>query len=112
MLGEVLRQRDVAALRAFLEAQAGRYGGEAQVDAIRAQSDEEIEALLHRMITSRPDLTLLHAESQRWLSGHADTGRPTGQPSSGPPSSGPPGRPSSRRPRGSGSARRRPPNRS
>ena len=70
-LGEVLRQRDVAALRVFLEGQAGRYGDQSQVDAIRAQSDAEIEALLHRMIVSRPDLSALHAESRRWLARHA-----------------------------------------
>ena len=45
-LGDVLRTRDVAALRAFLEAQAGRYGDTRQVEAIRAQSDAELEALL------------------------------------------------------------------
>jgi hypothetical protein len=75
-LGEVLRQRDVGALRAFLEAQAGRYGDERQVDAIRAQSDAELETLLHRMIVSRPDLAQLHAESQRWLARQARPGRP------------------------------------
>ena len=69
-LGGVLRQRDVAGLRAFLEAQAGRYGDQHQVDAIRGQSDAEIEALLHRMIVSRPDLSSLHAESRRWLARH------------------------------------------
>jgi hypothetical protein len=47
-LGAVLRRRDVAALRAFLEGQA-----------------------LHRMIVSRPDLAALHAESRRWLAGHS-----------------------------------------
>jgi hypothetical protein len=75
-LGEVLRQRDVGALRAFLEAQAGRYGDSRQVDAIRAQSDAELETLLHRMIVSRPDLAQLHAESQRWLARQARPGRP------------------------------------
>lgn len=75
-LGEVLRQRDVGALRAFLESQAGRYGDERQVDAIRAQSDAELETLLHRMIVSRPDLAPLHAESQRWLASQARPGRP------------------------------------
>jgi hypothetical protein len=69
-LGDVLRQRDVARLRAFLEAQAGRYGDERQVEAIRAQSDSEVEALLHRMIIARPDLAKLHAESRRWLAAH------------------------------------------
>ena len=68
-LGQVLRQRDVAALRAFLEEQAGRYGDERQVEAIRAQSDAELEAILHRMILARPDLADLHAESQRRLGG-------------------------------------------
>jgi hypothetical protein len=75
-LGEVLRQRDVGALRAFLETQAGRYGDERQVDAIRAQSDAELETLLHRMIVSRLDLAPLHAESQRWLATQARPGRP------------------------------------
>src|SRR5688572_14746656 len=56
-LGAVLRQRDIAALRTFLEAQAGRYGDERQVETIRAQSDAELEVLMHRMIVSRPDLT-------------------------------------------------------
>ncbi len=69
-LGQVLRRRDVAALRAFLEAQAGRYGDERQVEAIRGQSDAELEALMHRMIVSRPDLAQLHAESRRWLARH------------------------------------------
>jgi hypothetical protein len=69
-LGDVLRQRDVTALRAFLEAQAGRYGDARQVDAIRAQSDAELEALLRRMTLARPDLADLHAESQRWLAAH------------------------------------------
>ena len=66
-LGDVLRQRDVGKLRAFLEAQAGRYGDERQVEAIRAQSDAEIEMLLHRMTLARADLSKLHAESRRWL---------------------------------------------
>ena len=106
-LGEVLRRRDVTALRAFLESQAGRYGDERQVEAIRAQSDAEIEALLHRMIISRPDLAELHPESQRWLAGRSRANRPAGQPASDSPS-----RPPSRRPRGPGGARRRPPDRS
>jgi hypothetical protein len=69
-LGDVLRQRSVPALRAFLEAQAGRYGDERQVEAIRAQSDDELERLLHRMTLARPDLAQLHAESRRWLAAH------------------------------------------
>ncbi|HZO25250.1 MAG TPA: hypothetical protein VFH48_04565 [Chloroflexota bacterium] len=105
-LGEALRRRDVAVLRAFLEAQAGRYGDERQVEAIRAQSDAEIEALLHRMIVSRPDLAALHAESQRWLSGQAGPGRQGQQPAGTPPA-----RPPGRRPRGPGGSRRRPPDR-
>ena len=106
-LGDVLRGRDVTALRAFLEGQASRYGDEHQVEAIRAQSDAEIEALLHRMIVSRPDLADLHAASQRWLAGQSRADRPAGQPASGAPS-----RPPSRGPRGPGGTRRRPPDRS
>ena len=70
-LGDVLRKRDVTALRAFLEAQAGRYGDERQVAAIRAQSDAELEALLHRMTLARSDLAKLHADSRRWLANHS-----------------------------------------
>jgi hypothetical protein len=79
-LGAVLRQRDVPALRAFLEAQAGRYGDERQVEAIRAQTDAELEALLHRMTVARPDLGDLHAESERWLTsqGAGPTAPPPG----------------------------------
>jgi hypothetical protein len=73
-LGQVLRQRSVPALRAFLEAQAGRYGDEQQVEAIRAQSDAEIEVLLHRMTLARADLASLHAESERWLAGQGGPG--------------------------------------
>jgi hypothetical protein len=84
-LGDVLRQRSVPALRAFLEAQASRYGDERQVDAIRAQSDVAIEALLHRMTLARADLTDLHPESERWLAAQAGPGaqRPTGAPERG-----------------------------
>ena len=75
-LGQVLRQRDVEALRAFLEDQAGRYGDERQVEAIRAQSDAELEQILHRMILARPDLADLHPESQRQLGGSSPSGGP------------------------------------
>jgi len=73
-LGEVLRQQDVAALRHFLEEQAARYGDERQVEAIRNQSDQELEVLLHRMIVARPDLGPLQADSQRWLAQHGSGG--------------------------------------
>ncbi len=101
-LGAVLRQRSVAALRAFLEAQAGRYGDERQVEAIRIQSDAEIEHLLHRMTLARPDLTPLHAESRRWL---AAQGAATDAPGVDAPDTRPPGR-GTRRP---GRPRRNPP---
>jgi hypothetical protein len=64
----------VAALRAFLEAQAARYGDERQVEAIRAQTDAELEVLRHRMIVARPDLGDLHAESERWLASQSGAG--------------------------------------
>lgn len=66
-LGEVLRQRDPAALRRFLEANAARYGDERQVEAIRQKSEGELLELMHRMILARSDLAELHAESRRWL---------------------------------------------
>lgn len=77
-LGDVLRQRSVGALRSFLEAEAGRYGDERQVEAIRAQSDAEIEVLLHRMTLVRADLTDLHAASQRWLAAQSGGSGPSG----------------------------------
>ena len=94
-LGDVLRQGNVGALRAFLEAQAGRYGDERQVEAIRAQSDAEVEMLLHRMTLARADLKDLHAASERWLAAQSGGGAPG--PAPGRPRRGPGGRP--RRPR-------------
>jgi len=111
-LGEVLRQRDVAALRAFLVDQAARFGDERQVESIRQQSDQELEILLHRMIVARPDLGALHAESQRFLAevglGPARSAQPARR-ASRPSSSAPGHRPSrpprpSRRPPGSDSS--------
>jgi hypothetical protein len=66
-LGQVLRRRDAAELRAFLEASAARFGDQRQVAAIREKSSDEMAELLHRMILSRQDLADLHAESRRWL---------------------------------------------
>jgi hypothetical protein len=97
-LGDVLRQRDIWALRAFLEAQAGRYGDERQVEAIRAQSDAELEVLLHRMTLARNDLQDLHGESGRWLAARLG-GEPT--PTDGPRRPGPR--------QGGGPRRRKPP---
>jgi hypothetical protein len=97
-LGDVLRQRSVPALRAFLEAQAGRYGDESQVEAIRAQSDAEIEVLLHRMTLARADLQELHGESGRWLAARLGGAQP---PTDGPRRPGPR--------QGGGPRRRRPP---
>jgi hypothetical protein len=96
-LGDVLRQRSVPALRAFRDAQAGKYGDEQQVEAIRAQSDAELEMILHRMTLARADLAGLHAESERWLAGQAGPGprppgRPTGETERGPGSNGHPRR--------------------
>ncbi|MFN8637171.1 MAG: hypothetical protein U0893_25260 [Chloroflexota bacterium] len=96
-LGDVLRQRSVPALRAFLEAQAERYGDERQIAAVRAQTDAEIELLLHRMILARADLRSLHAESAGWLAGPHMPGTgpsgPVGGARSAPRSGRPPGRP-------------------
>ena len=80
-LGQVLRQRDPAALREFLAEQAGRFGDERQVADIRTKDEAEMELLLHRMIVARPDLADLHAESQRWLAdrGAGAAPRPGGQ---------------------------------
>jgi hypothetical protein len=95
-LGDVLRQGNVGALRVFLEAQAGRYGDERQVDAIRAQSDAEIEVLLHRMTLARADLKDLHAASERWLAAQSGGAGAPG-PAPGRPRCSPGSRP--RRPR-------------
>jgi hypothetical protein len=97
-LGDVLRQRSIPALRGFLEAQAGRYGDERQVESIQAQSDAEIEVLLHRMTLARDDLKDLHAESGRWLATRLGGAQP---PADGPRRPGPR--------QGGGPRRRRPP---
>jgi len=117
-LGDVLRRRSVPELRAFLVAQASRYGDARQVDAIRAQSDAEIEMLLHRMTLARADLRRLHPESARWLAARGLPGGPPG-PSrgqrsgrrrpGGQPPSGPPGQPPRRGGRPPGGPPRRPP---
>jgi hypothetical protein len=69
-LGAVLRARDAVALRAFLVANAERFGDAEQVASITAQSDEEITTLLHRMTLARADLAQHHAESRQWLAEH------------------------------------------
>ena len=84
-LADVLRQRSIVALRAFLEAQAGRYGDERQVETIRAQSDAELEILLHRMTLARADLRDLHPGSERWLAGQTSQAGQAPRPPSGPP---------------------------
>lgn len=69
-LGNVLRQRDVRALRAFLLQSAQRYGDARQVDDVEAKSHAELEELLHRMIVARNDLKDLHRASREWLFRH------------------------------------------
>jgi hypothetical protein len=69
-LGVVLRQREPAALRAFLLESARRFGDERQVASVENKSDAEMLELLHRMIVARPDLTDLHRASREWLFHH------------------------------------------
>jgi hypothetical protein len=69
-LGTVLRQRDIAVLRAFLLRSAERFGDPRQVDDVQTKSDDELEELLHRMIVARPDLADLHRASREWLFRH------------------------------------------
>jgi len=78
-LGEVLRTRQAAALRAFLADNAQRFGNATEAAAINAQSDEEISALMHRMTLARADLRQFHAESRQWLTQRGMRG-PTGDP--------------------------------
>jgi hypothetical protein len=79
-LGDVLRTRDPAALRDFLELSASRYGDDRQVEAVERKSDEEMEEMLHRMILARQDLAELHADSRRWMFEHGmDTYGPGGR---------------------------------
>ena len=116
-LGDVLRRRDAGALRAFLAAQAGRYGDDRQVAAIERQSDDELTTLLHRMILARGDLADLHAESQCWLADHGGVspgGQPGGTPGGatlgGQPGGTPGGATADGQPRGTpGRGRRSPP---
>jgi hypothetical protein len=70
-LGEVLRQRDPAALHLFLRQSAAGYGDERQVTEVEDRSHLEMEELLHRMILARSDLVELHSESQAWLAAHS-----------------------------------------
>jgi hypothetical protein len=69
-LGAVLRRQDAAALRAFLMQSADRFGDAAQVAAVQAKTDDELEELMHRMIVARPDLDDLHRASREWLFRH------------------------------------------
>ena len=69
-LGNVLRQRDIGVLRAFLLRSAERFGDTRQVDDVQAKSDADLEELLHRMIVARPDLEDLHRASREWLFRH------------------------------------------
>ena len=69
-LGEVLRQRDPAALHRFLRQSAASYGDERQVAEVEERSHGEMAELMHRMILSRPDLAELHADSRAWLQAH------------------------------------------
>ena len=79
-LGSVLRQRDPAALRAFLVRSAERFGDTRQVAEVRAKSPDEMEELLHRMVVARPDLKDLHRASREWLFRHGiDTFGQTGE---------------------------------
>ena len=66
-LGAVLRTRDAAELRAFLQENARQFGGESEARKIESQTDEEIEILLHRMTLARSDLSEYHAASRLWL---------------------------------------------
>lgn len=69
-LGTVLRQRDPAALRAFLLQSAERFGDTRQVADVQNKSADELEELLHRMIVARPDLEDLRRASREWLFQH------------------------------------------
>ena len=80
LLGNVLRRRDTAALRAFLMQSAERFGDVRQIEDVQAKSDDELEELLHRMIVARPDLEDLHRASREWLFRHGiDTFGETGE---------------------------------
>jgi len=69
-LGTVLRSVDPEQLRTFLVENARRYGDDAQVEQITHQSADDVEALMHRMILSRSDLSALHDGSRQWLARH------------------------------------------
>lgn len=85
-LGRLLAARDLVGLRAFLVANAERFGDQRQVQEVRAMPDEQLRLIMHRMILSRNDLKHVHAESRRALgvpggpgSGSSGPGRPGGQ---------------------------------
>lgn len=76
-LGEVLRQRDPAALHLFLRQRAAGYGDDGQVRQVEERSHQEMEELMHRMILARNDLADLHGVSRAWLEDRGESGART-----------------------------------
>lgn len=68
-LCEVLRTKDVEALRQFLIKSAENRDPDyvAEIEAIPAG---ELEKRMYKMIAARPDLADMHADARRWLNEH------------------------------------------
>jgi hypothetical protein len=68
-LSDVLREKDVDALREFLIVSAENRDPDyvAEVEAI---PEEELRKRMYKMILARPDLSDMHAEARTWLQEH------------------------------------------
>lgn len=66
-LGDVLRTRDLARLKAFY------LQWKDKMELGPLPSDSQFEAQMHQMICEFPSLSDLHAESRKWLLEHGFT---------------------------------------
>ena len=71
----VLRKRDVDALRGFLIEEA-ELRDPSRVAEIQSIGDDNLEARMYKMILARTELGELHADARRWLREHGREVRP------------------------------------
>lgn len=67
---DVLRKRDVSALREFLVRSATVRKEPEEAAQLESLSHDALEARMHKMIMARMDLADLHDESRKWLIAH------------------------------------------
>lgn len=68
-LCDVLRKRDVEALREFLKVEAAARDP-ARAAEIEAIPDDDLQVRMYKMILARPELAEIHADARRWLQEH------------------------------------------